>query len=887
MPRLAIAAFTAALLAGCATAPLAPTTPTAVAPLPPSVTSELPRSARPLHYVISVTPDASALTFTGHEAVTLQVFEPTTTLTLNAAMLEISAATLAPSGGGPAQPLAVALDAERETATFTAPAALAAGEYVLTLDYRGRINTQPSGLFALDYKDKRTGQPARALYTQFEVPDAREFAPMFDEPSYKATFTLSAVVPESQLAVSNMPVAREELLGNGMKRVTFATSPKMSSYLLFFASGDFERLSKRSPSGTEVGIVSVAGTGETARYALDELAELLPYYNDYFGVAYPLPKLDNVTGPGQSQQFGAMENWGAIFSFERSLLYDPRNTSPERLNYIYTAQAHEVAHQWFGDLVTMAWWDDLWLNEGFASWMETKATDHFHPEWFERVGRVNARERAMGLDALSSSHPIVVPIRVASEANDAFDTISYSKGEAILAMFEAYAGEDRWRDGIRRYFAAHAYGNTVTAHFWRAQEPAGAVDIAAVADGFTRQPGVPLLTATSRCEAGSTRLELTQGEFSRDRREEVSRTPRRWRVPVTVRAADGSLHPALVNDRAELTLPGCGPVIVNGGQLGYFRTLYTPAALTALTERMAQLEPVDQLGLFKDNLALAAGAYQPYAPAIEMLAAVSGEANPIVGRAAVESWGGLYGRLVEPADQARMAQIVHATWWPRLEALGFDPKPGEPFPDSNLRAQLLATFGNLADPSVIAEARRRFARLRTDRTALDGPLKTAWLTIIARNANAEEWEFLRALGRTAPDASEKALYYSLLGDAVDPVLAQRSLDLALTDEAGATSRAVLVRSVAAHHPELAFDFAVAHDAAVMSMLDDYSKSDFVPGLLTASTDTASIARLETMREARSENDRTGVNKALASLRERIASTPRIRAEIETWVRARR
>src|SRR5205085_9998060 len=282
-------------------------------------TTELPRVARPSHYTISVTPDAQALTFTGQETVDLDVFEPTTTLALNAAHITIQRASLTPAAGGGAIPLTVALDSARETATFTAPTLLQPGAYRLAIDYSGRINRQPSGFFALDYPDKRTGQTVRGLFTQFEVPDAREFAPLFDEPSYKATFNLSAVVPEKQLAVSNMPALREEPLGNGLKRVTFAPSPKMSSYLLMFAVGDFERSVTRSADGTEVGIVSPAGSGDTANYTRDALASLIPYYNDYFGVRFPLPKIDNVAAPGQSQTCGAMENWGAILTFEKYL----------------------------------------------------------------------------------------------------------------------------------------------------------------------------------------------------------------------------------------------------------------------------------------------------------------------------------------------------------------------------------------------------------------------------------------------------------------------------------------------------------------------------------------------------------------------------------------
>ena len=284
----------------------------APAPLPDSVPSDLPRTARPFHYTIAIEPDAAKLTFTGQSSVEIEVFAVTSELVLHAVELKIAKAMLIPAGGGVAIPLKIVLDDDKQLARFTAPSRVAPGRYTLTTDYSGTINTQANGLFALDYNDTASGQPRRGLFTQFEAPDARRFAPMFDEPSYKATFDLSAIVPAAQMAVSNMPIVHEDPLSGGRKRVTFATSPKMSSYLLFFGLGDFERIARKASNGTEVGVVVPRGKTAQGQYALDTLADLVPYYSDYFAQPYPLPKLDEVTGPGQSQFFGAMENWWAV-----------------------------------------------------------------------------------------------------------------------------------------------------------------------------------------------------------------------------------------------------------------------------------------------------------------------------------------------------------------------------------------------------------------------------------------------------------------------------------------------------------------------------------------------------------------------------------------------
>ena len=851
-----------------------------------SAQGELPRTARPSHYTIEVTPDAAALTFAGRETIDLQVLTPTREVVLNSANLAFTRPTLTPAAGGAPITLEATLDEAKQQAHLAAPAELAPGAYRLELAYTGKINRQANGLFALDYPDKRTGKTTRALFTQFEVPSARQFAPMFDEPALKATFDLSAVVPAGQMALSNMPAVREEALGDGTKRVTFATTPKMSSYLLLLAVGDFERVTKAAADGTQAGIVSPAGSGETARYALDAMAELLPYYDAYFGIRFPLPKLDNIAAPGESQTFGAMENWGSILTFEGDLLLDPRNTTPDRQQYIYYAQAHEMAHQWFGDLVTMAWWNDLWLNEGFATWMETKATDHFHPEWSMRVERVNSRERAMALDSLPSSHAVVATIRTAHEADQAFDEISYAKGEAIVSMLEAYAGEDTWRQGVRSYLAAHAYGTAVTADLWRAQEAAGAHDIARVADSFVNQPGVPLVQVGERCAGGRTLLSLKQGEYRRDPVSGSSAPPRHWLVPLTVRSADGSITRHLLDGTTQLSVAGCGPVVVNGGQLGYFRTLYPAAEVKRFAAVLPRLQPIDQLGLVQDNLALASAGNQDFGPALDLLSAVPGNANAVVAAGAAGDWARLYAQVEKPGDRTRFAAVVQTLWEPRLQRMGFDPRPGESAADTKLRAQLLATLGLLGDPAVVAEARRRFAALQQNRTALDGPLKTTWIDIVARNATAAEWDGLRTLGRNAPTSIEKRLYYGALGTASDDALAQRTLDLALTEEPAATARASMIRAVAAHHPDLAFEFALAHESQVNALLDDYSRADFIPVLLASSTNPAMVERLEALRASRPETDRKAADEQLAGLRQRLATIPRIRAQLAAWIAAR-
>ncbi len=886
-----VASLVALALAGTAAstaiAPLHAAEPAAMASAPSTpateVPSDLPRNARPLHYKINVTPDAAALKFAGSAAIDIEVLEPSEAITLHAVELTFTKAALIPATGGKPLPLNIALDPTKQTVQFSAATPLKPGRYRLETSYSGVINTQVNGLFALDYQDA-DGKDKRALFTQFEAPDARRFAPMFDEPIYKATFDLSANIPASQMAVSNMPVLSERDLGNGRKKVIFSTSPKMSSYLLFFALGDFERLSKKLDSGVEIGIVAPAGSGEQGRLALEEMAPVIPYFSHYFGQPYPLPKLDNVAGPGQSQFFGAMENWGAIFTFQRGLLNDPRITSPERQEYIVATQNHEVAHQWFGNLVTMAWWDDLWLNEGFASWMETKATDYFHPDWYPLLGRVGGREEAMAQDAFRTTHPIVQPIRTVEEINQAFDSITYNKGEAVISMLEAYAGETVWRDGLRAYMAAHKFGNTRSDDLWNAVERAGAPGLAAIARDFITQPGIPLVTVgETKCEAGQTIATLTQSEFTRDRVGQPSQM--QWRVPLLVSAGGLPVRSILTNGSATVTVDGCGPLLVNSGQLGYFRSLYTPAAITNLRNGMRDLQPIDQLGLIRDQLELSEAGYQPMAPALDLLTAVSGDANPVVAKELLRQYLSVYAALgSDMAAKQKLLKLAVTRYKSRLDQLGLEPREGESLSDSRLRAQLIDTFGRMGEPTIAASARERFAKLASDPRAMDGPLKTAWLNIVARNASPAEWEQLAALAKASTSPVEKADYFSLLGASTDKTLAQQALDLSLTDAPGKTNSSAIMTRVAGLHPELAFDFVLANRAKVETLIDASGRGRFYQRITQNGESQAMADKVAAFAETLDADVRKPLDAALAAIRDRLANTPRIAKETAAWLK---
>ena len=862
-------------------------TPSHVAPvqrdtLDTSLPTQLPREAVPNHYALTLTPDARAMTFTATVAIDLAVTKATRTLTLNALDLAIQSATL--SGAGAALAGKPTVDRAAQTVTFDFARTIAPGAYRLTIAYSGKINTQANGLFALNAKDAR-GADTRSLFTQFEPADARRLFPGWDEPDYKASFDLTAIVPAGEMAVSNMPAAATRPVAGGKKEVRFQTSPSMSSYLLFFASGDFDRVAQKV-GNREVGIVMSRGNGAKAQTALAAEAAILPFYNDYFGVDYPLPKLDNVAGPGQSQFFGAMENWGAIFTFERVLLDDPAITTDRERQGIFDTEAHEMAHQWFGDLVTMAWWNDLWLNEGFASWMQNKATRHFHPDWGADVDQVAAREAAMDLDAFATTHPIVQDIRTVEQANQAFDTITYEKGESVIAMMEGFAGADVWRSGIRDYMRTHAYRNTVTADLWAAVEGAGANGLTRIANDFTRQGGVPLISVSDvQCVNGRTSATLRQGQFTVDRQAESNARPVAWHVPVRASAGGATSQAITDGPTTRIDVAGCGPLLLNPGQTGYFRTLYTPAQSDALRAGFAALAAPDQFGVMNNALALSMAGYQPVAPALDLLDAAPVAGNGRVVQSALRNWVGISHLLDEDATAKRaLTDRAIARFGPRLAQLGFTPRAGEPPLDASLRPTLIDALGYLGDPRVVAEADRLTQAWLRDRNAIPGSLKSTWLVVAARNATPALWDQLHAAAKATPGNVERTSLYELLGRTRDEALARRALDLALTSEAGETISAGIITAVAREHSALALDFVLSHLPQVNALVDSSGRSRFIGRLVDGSDDAAQIAKLDSYAAANlGAGDRRPIAEATAQIRVAAATKQRVAGPIAEWL----
>jgi len=834
--------------------------PALAAPAAPAVPTQLPTGVEPVSYDLVLTPDAAKLTFRGKVAITVQVDKTINRIALNSVDLALLGASI---DGKEAKAIAYP---EKQRASFSIGAPLAPGRHVLRIEYTGKINTSPTGLFKVDYDG------GRMLATQFEPADARRMLPVFDEPAKKAVFTVSTIVPKDQLAISNMPEESSEPLPGDLKRVKFQPTPKMSSYLLFYGLGDMERISS-DVDGTTVSVVIRRGETDKALYALTAAKQLLRYYNDYFGRKYPLPKLDLVAAPGDVS--GSMENWGAILFSQTHVIYDPKLSSAGDQQLVYGVVAHEMAHLWSGDLVTMAWWDDLWLNEGFASWMAAKATDRFHPEWRALLSALADKDEAMRLDARGSTHPIVQPVTTVAQAEQAFDAITYKKGEAVIRMLETYAGADAWREGVRAYIAEHAYGAATNADLWRAVDKAAGKPVSTVAGDFINQPGVPLISVTAT-PAGA---RLTQGRFGTDA---ASSAPLTWRTPVALRGLDGLVTEKLISRNEPQTV--AGPVVANAGQGGYYRVAYDEASLAPVAAALPRLPSADQYGLLKDSFALGMAGVAPVGNFLRLSAALPVDADPLVWRDQARTLAAIDGYYSAGAGQTAYRGWALKVLAPALERIGFDAKPKEADNDAVLREDLLLALSQLGDPTVLAEARKRFDETRGNLSRLSAGDRNWVLTAVARPANPAMFQTLHDLARGARDPLEKQALYSELTAVEDPLLAGQVLALAITDEAPSNLTASLVRRVATVHPDLAWRFTLANLPALNRHLDTLNRSTFVPRIASASNDPQVADELQAYAAKNIPPDAQGEVRVALS---RIRSGAEIRAkrlpQIDAWI----
>ena len=805
---------------------------------------KLPKEVVPTDYAVRIIPDIDKLNFSGTETVKLSVRSRVRKLVLNALELKIEAASI---DGKELPASAIKIDEKNDLLALALPSELATGEHTLTLRFTGKINEQGQGLFYMRYQEQGSGARKTMLGSQFEATDARRFFPCWDEPVFRARFQLTAVVPENWLGVSNMPIENEKKIAGG-KEVRFAATPRMSSYLNVFVAGELDFIESRS-GPTQLRVITTKGKAEMGRYALEATAQILQYYNDYFGVAYPLPKLDQIAMPGGFG--GAMENWGGITYYESKLLFDPKSSSAETKQDIYEVLAHEMAHQWFGDLVTMAWWDNLWLNEGFASWMGSKCTAHFNPQWevwlrrefprdpTRRVGI--AKEAAMESDARSTTHPIQQPVATEAEANGAFDDITYKKGQSFLRMLESFLGEDVFREGIRRYMAAHMYSNTTTADLWNALSETSGKAVAEITAGWTEQPGFPVVKV-KREQDGS--ISLTQERFTVNFK---NAPPLEWKIPLTHAVVGGVPETLLMTGKSDSVhdVPQSRALKLNLNGAGNYRVEYDQPSWELLVGAFKNLGVEDRVNLLSDTWALVQANRAPISLYFELVEKLPASTELAEREQIIHVLDFVNRLLSGSSEQQKFQGYARSLLRPGFDAIGWETKPNEQAAVENLRASLITALGKLDDPKVVANCREHFKAFLANPESLAPDLRPAVFSVVGHYANEATWNELHQLGLKTTSIEEKQNYYDALAGAMDPKLVKKTLPIALTDELS-TSRAVyLVSRIAREsgHPDIAWDFARANMKTLLAKTDALGANTYAPSLFTFFSDNSRAEEL--------------------------------------------
>ncbi|MBI4312121.1 MAG: M1 family metallopeptidase [Chloroflexi bacterium] len=749
---------------------------------------QLPDTVRPLKYHLTLTPDLQKFTFAGEEQVDIQVLKPTSQVALNALELRVQSATVTAPSGAAIGVTGIAYDEKKETVTITLASPLQPGKARLDLRFTGVLNDRLHGFYRSAYQSK-DGKSHTMAATQFEPTDARRCFPCWDEPSIKAAFDCTLVIPQGLAAVSNTLPASETVRPGGLKAVRFAETPLMSTYLLAFIVGEMESVEGRAPDGTLIRVFATPGKGEQGRFALDVAIKVLAYYNDYFGVAYPLKKLDHLAIPDFAA--GAMENWGAITYREVALLHDAANSAPATKQRIAEVVAHEMAHMWFGDLVTMAWWNDLWLNESFASWMATKAVDHLFPEWHMWtqfiVSDVNG---GMGLDGLENSHPIEQEVKDPSEINQLFDAISYDKGASILRMLEQFISPDVFRKGLRQYIAAHTYGNAQGRDLWQAMQDASGQPIVSMMGSWIGQAGYPVLQTRIRRGRHTWEVGLRQDRFLYTG---IKDDPTLWQVPVSVIAREGQGPDQVVMGARDITLnlqhatPNVKPnawVKLNPGHTAFYRTKYEEKEWARLIPAIqsGELSAEDRLSLHTDTYALSRARMIPATNYLRLVQAFKNEDDYGVWSDVAMDLRGFDALTAGQPFSGKFQALARDVLRPIAGKMGWEAKPGEGHLDALLRSTALGALGAFGDRDTLNEASRRFLRYLENPASLTPELRGVVYGLAAQNGDANTYESMHNLAKGEQFQEERLRLYGSLARFEQQALQTKMLELTLSDE---------------------------------------------------------------------------------------------------------
>ena len=748
----------------------------------------LPRSVEPEHYQITFTVQLAEGSFAGEERVKVTVNESVTEVVLNAVDLEIHEAELL-GDDGTAHAGTVVMWPDDERAVITLDGTAAPGPHVLHLTFSGRMSEKMHGVYRSTFVGADGTQHAIAA-TQFEPTDARRAFPCWDEPDRKATFTTTLVVDKGLAVISNSEVTEVTDLGEGRTQHEFAPTMRMSTYLVAFAVGPLEATEPLEVDGTPLRTVAVPGKQHLTAFAQEIGSHALRYFADYFGVGYPAAKLDLIALPDFAM--GAMENLGAVTFRETLLLIDPERATRSELERVADVVAHEVAHMWFGDLVTMRWWNGIWLNEAFATFMELLCVDDFRPGWQRWITFGTSRDDAMVIDALDTTRPIEFPVERPEEAEGMFDVLTYQKGAAVLRMLERYVGADRFRTGISLYIAAHSHANTETSDLWDAVEEATGEPARSIMDSWILQGGFPMVTATL---GEGARVTLTQRRFRYLHPGNDDGDAESWLIPVHVRASVGGrlVRRRLLLDAGGSTVDLAGDcdkdtdqdldwVVVNEHAGGFYRVGYDAELRGRLTAHICELDALERFGLASDTWACVLAAECSVDQFLELAELLAGDDDPTVWQIVLDGLVAL-DKVIPETDRPDLQAFVRRLAGPALERIGWSPEDDAGDERrARLRAALIRALGILgADPAVRERAAEVHAAAVADPSSVDADVAGAAVAVIAAGGGPAQYEDFLARREAATTPQEELRYLYALAGFQDPVLVQRTLALALDE----------------------------------------------------------------------------------------------------------
>jgi len=837
-----------------------------------STPGRLAKEVVPSLYRLHFELDPAQPEFAGRATIELKLTKPRADLLLHAHLLVPGAAEIVDAHGR-ALALQVADQPESQTWRLTPPRTLTPGRYRLNLNWTGRVFATGEGLF-------RAGPKALPmLATQLEAVHARAVFPSFDEPAFRARFEVTATAPRGLTVLSNMPRLARQDEGEARETHRFEITPPMPSYLLALAVGRFDVLEGRA--GTlPLAIYTAPGKRALAAYAMDSTQKILPYYEAYFGQPFALPKLDQIAVP--STRTGAMEDWGLISYIENALLFDPEKGSAQQQRRIFSIIAHEVGHQWFGNLVTAASWNEIWLNEAFATWLAEKAEHRFNPEWQVPLSRRLRLERVLSRDAGRQTRPIRGGDVAESRVFDVFDSITYDKGGAVLSMLEQWMGERVFQRGLQSYMAARRMSNATAGDLWYHLGRAAGRDVHAVARQWTDRTGYPLVEADEACVKGRALLNLRQQPFQIDRAAAADGADHRiWPVPVLLQRGQARRTVMLDRAAARFDLGACAdaPWVVNAGGAGFYRVSYGATSRRALLAHFDRLEPADRVALFSDTLALVQAGRQDVSAWLALAQRIAGQddaSRAVLVRQMADGFRWLRGSAgpgpLEAAVVLRARTLLAAEW----RRLGWQPRAGEAWEDGRLRAELIGELADLDDPGMLAQAGALFDRERSGAGAIPGPVRSAVLQAAGRGADGPRFDTMLQMLEQTTSYAERRDLVEALASVRDETLALRALALARGDRIPPELASRIPGMVArnARVSGRAYAFAVEHFGDLVKMADNGpfgGRSWLLPSSAGNAAERSDAARLLADQQRLAGADAMGPARQVAEQIERRAA----------------